>query len=383
MKRLLFFALLAAASVSALHAQAVDVNVCDVIKKPQDFNGKTVRLKGVVFAGFDSFVIKDASGECGFPVDAIWLDYPAGTKAKAGPTAVLHIQPAHNYAGSYQAPTRAAVVLDKNKDFKTFDSALAQGHNKGIGMCLGCTKSQVAATLVGRLDTVADASIQRDAKGKITGFGGFGNNNMYAARLVLQSVSDVTVKDLDYTAFDAASKGDTPGFNPNPEMYDPMDAANKIVAGPLAATPAGQMAQKAIAVFPKHGEKNGVSIVNGGVNEVKDEAPGKADSPDGILYTIHANQDKLQGQAYVRMLFHMGQHVSEIRNPSADVAPPFVMEYNAWSMAISSGVVGGDKVLGLPGGYIVWNLKWTEAERQAQMDGNVSSYLNKGVAINR
>jgi hypothetical protein len=383
MKRLLFLALLAAASVPAIHAQAVDVNVCDVVKKPQDFNGKTVRIKGVVFAGFDSFVIKDAAGDCGFPIDAIWLDYPAGSKGKAGAAAVLHIQPAHNYAGPYQAPSRAAVVLDKSKDFKTFDSLLSQGHNKGIGICLACTKNQVAATLVGRLDTVADASIKHDAQGKVTDFGGFGNNNMYTARLVLQSVSEVAAKELDYTAADAAAKGDAQAFNGGPDLFDPMDAANKIVTGPLAGSPAGAQAQKAIGAFPKHGEKNGVTIVTNGVNEVKDEAAGKNDSPDGVLYTIHINQDKLQGPAYVRALFHMGEHIADLRNSGADVAPPFVLEYNAWSMAISSGVVSGDKVLTLPGGFVVWDLKWTDANRQTNMDAGVSGYLNKGAAINR
>jgi len=383
MKRLFFLALLAVASVSTIHAQAVDANVCDIVKKPHDFNGKTVRLKGIVFAGFDSFIIKDPSGDCGFPVDAIWLDYPAGTKAKAGPAAVLHIQPAHNYAGSYQAPTRAAVVLDKSKDFKAFDSALAQYHNKGIGLCLACTRSQVAATLVGRLDSVADASIKRDAAGKITDFGGFGNNNMYAARLVLQSVSEVAPKELDYTASDAASKGDAPAFNPAPELYDPMDTANKIVTGPLATTPAGEQAKKAIGVFGKRGEKNGVTVVYNSVNEVKEEGPGKVDSPDGVLFTVHMNQDRLQGPAMIRALFHMGEHIADLRNTSVDQAPPFVLEYNAWSMAISSGVVSGDKVLTLPGGYMVWDLKWTDAERQSKMDGGVTGYLNKGVAINR
>jgi hypothetical protein len=383
MKRLLFLALLAAASVTAIHAQAVDVNVCDVVKTPKDFNGKTVRIKGVVFVGFDSFIVKDPTGECGFPIDAIWLDYPAGTKAKAGPAAVLHIQPAHNYAGPYQAPTRAAVVLDKSKDFKQFDSLLSQSHNKGIGICLGCTKSQVAATLVGRLDTVADAGIKHNAAGKIIDFGGFGNNNMYSARLVLQSVSEVTVKDQDYTAADLAAKGDTPPMGPTPDLYDPMDTANKIATGPLGNTPAGEQAKKAIGSFPKRGEKNGVTIVTNGVNEVKEEGPGKIDSPDGVLYTVHFNQDKLQGPAYVRALFHMGEHISDLRTSGADQTPPYVLEYNAWSMAISSGVVSGDKVLTLPGGFVVWNLKWTDAERTSQMDGGVTGYLNKGAAINR
>lgn len=384
MKRLLFFALLAAASVTALHAQAVDVNVCDVIKKPQDFNGKTVRIKGLVFAGFDSFIIKDPSGECGFPVDGIWLDYPQGTKGKAGAAAVLHIQPARNYAGPYQAPSRAAVTLDKSKDFKQFDSLLAQTHNKGASLCLDCIKNQVAATLVGRLDTVADATIKRDAAGKVTDFGGFGSNNMYAARLVLQSVSDVTAKEQDYSASDTAVKGDVQTNPGNPDLFDPLDAANKIVAGPLANTPAAAQAQKAIGAFPKRGEKNGVTIVTNGGNEVKDEGPGKIDSPDGVLYTVHFNQDKLQGPAYIRALFHMGQHISDLRGMVSqnDVAPPFVLEFNAWSMAISSGIVTGDKAITLPGGSVVWNVTWTDANRQSNMEAGVNGYL-KTAAINR
>jgi hypothetical protein len=384
MKRLLFLALLAAASVTAIHAQAVDVNVCDVVKKPQNFNGKTVRIKGVVFAGFDSFIVKDPTGECGFPVDAIWLDYPQGTKGKAGAAAVLHIQPAHNYAGPYQAPTRAAVTLDKSKDFKQFDSLLSQIHNKGAALCVYCVKNQVSATLVGRLDTVADASIKRDASGKVTDFGGFGSNNMYAARLVLQSVSDVSAKEQDYTASDAAVKGDVQPNPGNPDLFDPLEAAGKVVAGPLANTPAAAQAQKAIGAFPKRGEKNGVTIVTGGVNEVKDEGPGKVDSPDGVLYTVHFNQDRLQGPAYIRALFHMGEHIADLRSMTGqnDMAPPYVLEFNAWSMSISSGIVSGDKALTLPGGSVVWNVTWTADNRQSNMEAGVSSYL-KAAAINR
>ena len=59
----------------ALYAQAVDTTVCAVMKNPAAFNGKIVRIKGTVVAGFDEFVIKDATQDphCGYPVDAIWL----------------------------------------------------------------------------------------------------------------------------------------------------------------------------------------------------------------------------------------------------------------------------------------------------------------------
>ena len=109
--------------------------------------------------------------------------------------------------GKYTPPSRTPVTLDKGKDFKTFDSLLAQKHEKGADMCLGCTRYEVTATLVGRLDAVADASLAYDASGKIVGFGGFGNMNAYPARLVLQSVSDVTPKEIDFSKNDEETKG--------------------------------------------------------------------------------------------------------------------------------------------------------------------------------
>lgn len=387
MKRLLLLALVAVASLTTLHAQAVDVNVCDVIKKPADFNGKTVRIKGVVFAGFDSFVIKDASGECGFPVDGIWLSYPQGTKAKAGPTAILQIQPAHNYTGSYQAPARAAVALEKSKDFKQFDSLLAQAHTKGTGMCLGCARYEVSATLVGRLDTVADASLKRDAAGKIVGFGGFGNLNMYPARLVLQSVSEVTPKEIDYSATDNLNKNDVQASagGGGGDLVDPLETSRKIAAGPgLAGTPAGVQAQRAIDAFGKHGEHNGVVVAFKGLNEVFDEGPASIDSPDGVLYTVRFNQDRLRSDALIRAYFHMGEHVADLRNPppNTDAAPPFILEFNGWSMSISSGIVTGQKLMVLSGGSAVWNLAWPADDRQSKMEAGVSGYL-KLSGVNR
>ncbi|WP_420237082.1 hypothetical protein ACOBR2_15860 [Telmatobacter bradus] len=379
MKRLLALALLACASVCALHAQTVDTTVCDVVKHPMNFNGKTIRIKGVVFAGFDSFIIKDAS-ECGFPIDSIWLEYPQGTKAKAGPAAVLHIQPAHNYAGPYQAPTRAAVTLDKSKDFKQFDSSLAQTHSKGAGMCLACVRSQVAATLIGRLDAVDDATVKHDAAGKVTSFGGFGNANMYPARLVLQSVADVQPKELDYSESDNAAKSLTAAPS---DTFDPFDAATKLAAGIPA--PSGDAAKKAIAALGKKGDKtSGVVFVSGTTNEVKDETPGKLDSSDGTLWTVTYNNDKVQGAGVVRMYFHMGQHIADLRTAGADQAiPPFIFEYNAWSMTVTAAVMSGEKLLTLSGGPVVWNLAWPLAQRQDKMNDGVTNYLNKSVAINR
>jgi hypothetical protein len=379
MKRILGLALLACVAAGTAAAQAVDVNVCDVVKHPTNFDGKIVRIKGVVFSGLDSFIIKDASGDCGFPVDAIWLEYPQGTKAKSGPAEVVHIQPAHNFAGTVAAPTRAAVTLDaKSKEFKQFDSLLAQPH-KSDAMCLGCARYEVAATLTGRLDAVADASLKHDGAGKITGFGGFGNLNQYPARLVLQSVTDITPKELDYAAADAAVKKQQSTQNLTPA--DPMESIKKLVDG-LHGTPTEPALQRLYAALPKKGEHNGVIIVKGNTAEEKDEAQGKEDAPDGVLYTVSLNSDRLQGDAYARALVHAGQHISDARQP-ADATPPFILEYNAWSMTITAAVFGGQKTLTLSGGTLAWDLSWPPAERTDKMNEAINTYLNKFAAINR
>ncbi len=167
----------------SLSAQTLDRSVCDILANPASFDGKIVRIKGTATAGFDEFVIKDPS--CKQAVNAIWLAYPEGTKAKAGPAAVLTLQIAKNSPGTAAAPTRALVTLDKNKDFKQFDSLLATPY-KSHGMCLGCGKYTVTATFVGRIDGTGIVGLKRDSSGKFISVSGFGNMNRYSARLVLQ-----------------------------------------------------------------------------------------------------------------------------------------------------------------------------------------------------
>ena len=135
-----------------LHAQIADVTVCDVLANPQSFDGKTVRIKGTVSAGFDEFVLKDAA--CSQSINAIWLAYPPGTKGKAGPAAFVQLQPGRTNPVTMGNPNRSPVKLEKNKEFKQFDSLLSTPYKAG-GMCLGCTRYTVTATLVGRLDGVA------------------------------------------------------------------------------------------------------------------------------------------------------------------------------------------------------------------------------------
>jgi hypothetical protein len=397
MKRsLVLFGLLLAFGCG-LHAQAaappagpVDVNVCDVVKNPASFNSKMVRIKGTVVAGLDEFMIKDATDpNCGFQVNGIWLSYPQGSKAKSGPVAIVTAQPAHNFAGTLKPATRTPVTLDKSKDFKQFDSLLSQPHQKGLDMCLGCARYEVTATLTGRLDTVADASIKRDASGKIVSFGGFGNMNAYPARLVLASVSDVAPKEIDYSKTDAITKGDSvltppPGSGGGGEFDDPFAIAVRL-ASHVAAGPAAEQTQKAVAQFPKPKEQNGVSVVYGVGNEVTPDGQGTKDSPDGVLYNCVFNRDRLQGPSMVIALFHIGQHVADLRNPKPDSADaPFLLNENdAWVVTSIAAIVGGQKYLTLPGAYLFWNITWPADQRDDKMEAALKDFLSNEALLSR
>lgn len=377
MKRFLFLALFVCAGACSLQAQVVDTTVCDVLKNPASFNGKIVRIKGTVSAGLDQFIVRGA--ECGQPVDGIWLAYPEGAKGKAGPDALLELQPAHNFTGKYAAPTRTPVTLQKDKAFKQFDSLLAEEHSKGAYICLGCRRYQVSATLVGRLDGVADASLQRDASGKITSFGGFGNMNAYPARLVLQSVSDVTPKEIDYSNADTLAKGNMPSPEQPGSLYDPLATAHS-AATAIGNSPAGIQAQKDADAFPKKGENNGVTMGFGRMNEVADtgSAIGASDSPDGVLYNCTFNMNHLQGLALPAAILHVGNHVSELRSPASldQIEPPYILEANAWAVTISAAMGMRQKFLVLPGGYVAWNWKWTQADISSNFQSAMTSYFN-------
>jgi len=382
-------------------AQIVDTTVCDVVKKPVLFDGKMVRIKGTVVSGLDEFVIKDAADpNCGFQVNAIWLAYPQGTKGKAGPAAIVQVQPAKNFSGQYTPPSRISVALDKSKDFKQFDSLLAQTHQKGADACLGCARYEVTATLEGRLDAVSDANLKRDASGKIVGFGGFGNMNSYPARLVLQSVSDVTPKEIDYTKIDDATKGDPvpalsapnaqsaplPPGPPSNDPYGTLEIVQKIVQT-MPDSAAKDQALKAAAAYGKEREHNGVTIAFGTTNEAapKDEAIGTKDSPDGILFNCTFNSDKLQGPLLGLALAHIGEHVTELRNPAPQNvgAPPILFESDAWVVDTVTAIGGGIRFLTMPGGYELWNSTWPSASRNDQMAAGLKDFLSNEALLSQ
>jgi hypothetical protein len=359
MKRLFYIGIVCLVAVS-IHGQAVDTSVCDILKAPQAFNGKTVRIKGTVSSGFDEFIIK-AEG-CKYHIGGIWLAYPEGTKAKSGPVAFLQLQAASNFAGNVAAAERAPVSLDKNKDFKQFDSFLAAPY-KGNGMCLGCTKSEVSATLTGRVDAVQPA-FRRDTSGKIIDLAGFGNLNAYPVRLVLQSVSEVEAHEIDYSKVNSITKGEA---NSDSSGGDATAAVHTFAKVFGANSPLGNQIERAAAAFGRQGDDNGVKVGFSGLNEASPRLEQKDAhaSPDGVLYNCTFDSSRLKGNSLALALAHVGEHIANLRDTEAAalIAPTlYNLENRAWVTTALTAIGARQKSLTIPGGYIVWNATWPPAD---------------------
>ena len=340
----------------AASAQAVDTKLCDILAHPMDFNGKIVRVTGTVAAGFDEFIIRDTS--CKQSVNAVWLDYPAGTKAKAGPAAMVTLQLAKNSPGQAASISPTPVTLDTGGDFKKFDSILS-APVKTSGQCLGCVRSTVTATLTGRLDAVDAVSLEKTGS-MFSVVKGFGNLARYPARLVIQSVTNVSENDIDYSK--------------------PADLGDGNVG--LGLT--GDDLKRAAAAFGAPGDDNGVDLEFTEANSLKpdDGAKGSGNSPDGLLLIVAFDGDRIKGKAMSEAIAHTGTHIADLRESPMELNL-FHLEGRAWGMTVMSAIVNKEKTLTLSGGYVAWNSKWTDAENQVQLPGSLSGYLSNWAGLSR
>ena len=377
MRHFLALILVCFAVACPLAAQVVDASACDILANPQSFDGKVVRIKGTVAAGFEEFAIKASGCNQG----AIWLAYPEGTKAKAGPVAVVQTQLGRNNPSPVANPNRSVVKLERNKDFKQFDSLLSTPYKSG-SMCLGCVRYTVTATLVGRLDGTKDTGVIRDKDGKFVGVSGFGNLNNYSARLVLQSVSDVTPQEIDYARNAAATKDDAQRESAG---GDPVAAAHQIARAFGPGSAAANEVERAAAAYGKEGEDNGVEIGFGAPNEVsKNDSPkGDHNSPDGLLFNCTFNMERLKGEALTRAMSHVGTHIADIRGSQSMVKTQdhYGLEHHAWQTTVLSAIGSGQKTLSLPGGYLVWNSAWPESDRTKMVEAAISKFLAEWASL--
>ena len=164
----------------------LDTKVCDVVAKPDKFDGKFVRLRATIASGFEVFAIGDPHEDCQW----IWLTYPGG-----GPSASV------SFGELTPSVRRPDVKLRQDADFKKLESLLtAEMYPRDRGsICQDCKRFKVTAMLTGRIDVAP--------KGR-----GFGHLNGYPMQLVLASVTEVSAEDL-------SSKYDQKLFSTDPVRF--------------------------------------------------------------------------------------------------------------------------------------------------------------------
>ena len=338
----------------------MDSTVCDILANPQSYNGKIVRIKGIVIAGFEEFAVKGSG--CNQAVNALWLAYPEGTKGKAGPAAFLGLQLAKNHPSAVTNISRPPITIDKNKDFKKFDNLLSTPAKTG-GMCLGCVKFSVTATLVGRLDGAKDTGLIRDSGGKVIGLGGFGNLNRYSARLVLQSVSEISPQEIDY------GKGGIPA----------SDDTASVSRSFTPASPTADQVKRGADAFGAPGEDNGVNVGFGGANEIpkEDTAKPTTNSPDGILFNVIFDGERLKGPAMEVALSHIGTHIADIRSSAIGIQnlSLYGAEFRAWQTSVLNSIAVKAKTLTLPGGYTIYSQSWSNTDLGKNANSGISGFL--------
>jgi len=365
-------------ATGSLSAQAVNTTVCDILAHPKSFDGKIVQIKGTVVADFDEFAIVDTS--CRQPINAIWLEYPTGAKAKSGPAEVVELQLAKNSPGTPDAVSHTPVTLDsKSKEFKEFDSDLA-AQFKGPGRCLACPRSTVTATLTGRIDGVDTPGLEKNASGIFTAIHGYGNLNRYSARLVLQSVADVQKHDIDYSQAAALPKD-----NPDAEVQgDPLTVTHQLAKAFGAGNQFGDAIERGAAAFGTSGKENGVSIEFSHPNSVPkwDGVKSNNSSSDGLAFRVIISQDRLPGRAVQQAIAHAGTEIADYREGKY-TDNMFTLEAHAWQVTFFASVASQDKTLTAPGGYILWNQAWPESERATNVSIGLQKFLTEWAGFQR
>ena len=167
---LLFLLLSLEIADSSLRA-ADNVDVCEVLQHPQSFNGKMISIQTPIRIAFEDFEIDIPS--CPQKVaGAIWLEYGKGPKT----------QPTTWCCGDLTPQDQLGLTQDSA--FRKFDSYL-RSVRKGKPLYA------VSATLSGRFDTVPTTTCP-DRVHQCPRDGGFGHLGVFASRLIIHSVSEVS-----------------------------------------------------------------------------------------------------------------------------------------------------------------------------------------------
>jgi hypothetical protein len=371
------FTALALVVTATAHAQsvAVEATPCDVLSRPMDFNGKTVRLTGTVQTGLDDFVLR-APGCAGTPLSspqAIWIDYPRGTHGKAGPA--MRIALAVSGTAAISPP---AAVLTRNPDFEHFDAALSTPL-PSHGLCFGCAKTAVTATLIGRIDAVPIARVVRTGA-RYSSAAGFGTLNRYRARLVLESVSNVVEKDNDFQPASAEL-----ALVRHTLSGDPFKVANRLPEAFLNGTAVyGQVRRAAVVYGAPGAEPSGITVSYGPPNEdtEAEDMIAASSAPSGLLIHVTLDRARLPMDALTYAVFYAGSIAADLREPG-EPSTHIALEQHALETVLLTAVAAHAKNLVLPSAAVLWNDEWAPTDRQRLSDLSITRVLRVWEANSR
>lgn len=158
-------------------SQPIRTTLCELLKDPDRFNGKMVRVRAKVYFGFEASLLRDGTHE-------IWLS--AGFL-------VTMFRP----WGS--APEGSPVVLRKDAEYRKMTAYLSKLHTlKNGSACPLCPLYAVTVDATGRFDHVDKIATPPEQRRYV----GFGHMNGYESQLVLESVSNVVASPIDPSIYE-------------------------------------------------------------------------------------------------------------------------------------------------------------------------------------
>jgi hypothetical protein len=155
--------------VSFAQPEVIETTICAITKNPSYFDGKVVRVKAKLISGFEVYAIEEPQGQCSISL----------SNSDGGATASVSL------GAMTLNINRPEVILKKDSEFKKFQRLQnAEMYPRKQGeSCMDCHRYEISAMMTGRIDYAGEGN-------------GFGHMNMFAARLVLASVSDVIGHDI-------------------------------------------------------------------------------------------------------------------------------------------------------------------------------------------
>jgi hypothetical protein len=117
----------------------------------------------------------------------------------------------------------------------------------------------------------------------------------------------------------------------------------------------------------------------GVANEVpkNDTIKSSSNSPDGLLFDVTIDSDRLRGNAMGIATSHSGTHIADIRSTISGIPtlPLYGLEFRAWQTAVLSAISAKAKTFLLPGGYVIYSQSWSSSDLGRNANGGIAAFL--------